>query len=95
MVVSLIDFSSDLPELPVSHILAGLVEDLGHDNRAVLMAPPGAGKTTLVPLALASSAWVDGAVVVLEPRRIGGRGAANRMGALLGPPGGRNIGYTP
>jgi ATP-dependent helicase HrpB len=62
------------------------------NGAAVLVAPPGTGKTTLVPLALASAA--GGRVVVAEPRRLATRAAAARMAALLGEPVGRRVGYA-
>ena len=58
----------------------------------MLVAPPGTGKTTLVPLALAGA--VEGRVVVAEPRRVAARAAARRMSALLGEPPGRSVGHT-
>ncbi|HUG86133.1 MAG TPA: DEAD/DEAH box helicase, partial [Euzebya sp.] len=83
-----------LPELPVRAVLAELVQALGTHGRAVLQAPPGAGKTTLVPLALLRSSWLTGRCVVLEPRRIAARAAATRMAELLGQPVGRTVGWT-
>ncbi|MDX5480115.1 MAG: ATP-dependent helicase HrpB [Hymenobacteraceae bacterium] len=63
-------------------------------NRAVLEAPPGAGKTTLVPLALLEAGWRgDGKILVLEPRRLATRAAAQRMADLLGEPVGQTVGY--
>ncbi|TIN24971.1 MAG: hypothetical protein E5Y31_16725, partial [Mesorhizobium sp.] len=60
-----------LPELPVSAVLPALHEALGHGNSAVLVAPPGAGKTTLVPLALLDTPWLGaGKIILLEPRRL-------------------------
>lgn len=59
---------------------------------AVLVAPPGSGKTTLVPLALAGA--VAGRIVVAQPRRVAARAAATRMADLLGEPVGRSVGYT-
>ena len=62
---------------------------------AVLQAPPGAGKTTLVPLALLEASWrAGGKIIVLEPRRLAaGRAAATRMAQLLGEPVGQTVGY--
>ena len=60
----------------------------------MLVAPPGAGKTTLVPLALLDAPWRgDGRIVMLEPRRLATRAAAARMAVLLGEPVGRTVGY--
>jgi ATP-dependent helicase HrpB len=76
--------------LPVEAVLPGLVAALDRSGRAVLQAPPGAGKTTLVPLALAGA---PGRVIVLEPRRLAARAAAERMAALLGEPVGGRVGF--
>lgn len=81
-------------DLPVRDVLPSLVDQLGHAGTAVLEAPPGAGKTTLVPLALREAAWRTGSIVVLEPRRIAARAAAARMAALLGEPVGRTVGFS-
>jgi len=78
------------PGLPVEAALPALRRALRDGTRAVLEAPPGAGKTTLVPLALAAEPWCEGLVVMLEPRRVAARAAAERLAALLGEaPGGR------
>ncbi|MGW0839991.1 ATP-dependent helicase HrpB [Streptomyces sp. NPDC002787] len=85
-----------LDALPVRAALPGLNEALEGHGTAVLVAPPGTGKTTLVPLALAG--LLDGGpvrrVVVAEPRRIAARAAARRMAWLLGEDVGRSVGYT-
>ncbi len=84
-----------LPELPVSAILADLVTALERGNKAVLVAPPGAGKTTLVPLTLLDAGWREGgAIVLLEPRRLAARAAARRMASLLGEEPGGVVGYA-
>ncbi|MBB6410383.1 ATP-dependent helicase HrpB [Mesorhizobium sangaii] len=84
-----------LPELPVSAVLPALSEALGHGNSAVLVAPPGAGKTTLVPLALLDAPWLGtGKIVLLEPRRLAARAAARRMAELLGEEPGATVGYA-
>ncbi|HEY1935933.1 MAG TPA: ATP-dependent helicase HrpB [Acetobacteraceae bacterium] len=83
-----------LPELPVTEALPALSAALAAGRNAVLVAPPGAGKTTLVPLTLLDAPWRgDGRIVVLEPRRLATRAAATRMAELLGEPVGRTIGY--
>ena len=67
---------------------------LDGDRRAVVSAPPGAGKTTIVPLALLDAAWRgDGRIVVLEPRRLATRAAARRMADLAGQRVGDLVGY--
>ncbi|RWB03606.1 MAG: ATP-dependent helicase HrpB [Mesorhizobium sp.] len=84
-----------LLELPVSAVLPALREALGHGNSAVLVAPPGAGKTTLVPLALLDAPWLGaGKIILLEPRRLAARAAARRMAELLGEEPGATVGYA-
>ncbi|MCA3280838.1 MAG: ATP-dependent helicase HrpB [Roseomonas sp.] len=74
-----------LPELPVTEALPALCAALRAASNAVLIAPPGAGKTTLVPLALMEEAWAkEGRILVLEPRRVAARAAARRMASLIG-----------
>ena len=74
-----------LPELPVSEALPALRAALNAASNAVLIAPPGAGKTTIVPLALMEEAWAaEGRILVLEPRRVAARAAARRMASLIG-----------
>jgi hypothetical protein len=82
-----------MADLPITPTLPDLVRTLDRDGRAVLQAPPGAGKTTGVPLAL-RAAGETGRIVMLEPRRLATRAAAERMAAILGEPVGRTIGYT-
>ncbi|MEU0963967.1 ATP-dependent helicase HrpB [Streptomyces sp. NPDC005917] len=85
-----------LDALPVRQALPGLNDALEGHGTAVLVAPPGTGKTTLVPLALAGLLDERPArrVVVAEPRRIAARAAARRMAWLLGEQVGRSVGYT-
>ena len=75
--------------LPIDAVLPDLIASLGARGMAVLEAPPGAGKTTRVPLALLSSGLVPGRIVMLEPRRLAARAAAERMAETLGEPVGR------
>ena len=83
-----------LPELPVSHVLPAVASALAEQKRAVLSAPPGAGKTTLVPLYLLEQAWRDdGKIILLEPRRLAARAAASRMASLIGEQVGGTVGY--
>ena len=80
-----------LPILPVTEILPQLAQALEAGRSAVLVAPPGAGKTTLVPLALLDAPWLgDGTIMLLEPRRLAARAAARRMAQLLGEEPGAN-----
>ncbi|KXF79532.1 ATP-dependent helicase [Paramesorhizobium deserti] len=83
-----------LPDLPVTRILPALDNALERGSAAVLVAPPGAGKTTLVPLHLLEAGWRgDGMIVLLEPRRLAARAAARRMASLLGEEPGQTVGY--
>ncbi|MGW4467404.1 ATP-dependent helicase HrpB [Micromonospora sp. NPDC004704] len=79
-------------DLPVRHVLPELLAALRGEGAAVLVAPPGTGKTTLVPLALIDE--VEGRIVVAQPRRIAARAAARRMSALLGEQVGGTVGYA-
>lgn len=79
--------------LPIDDALPGLLDAIRRSGRAVLQAPPGAGKTTRVPLALLEAGLVAGRIVMLEPRRLAARAAAERMAATLGEPVGRTVGY--
>ena len=83
------------PDLPVTDVLPDLLAALDAGSNAVLVAPPGAGKTTLVPIALLDAAWRgDGTILLLEPRRLAARAAARRMASLLGEEPGRSVGYA-
>jgi ATP-dependent helicase HrpB len=80
--------------LPVEDSIAALREALAEDGHAVLRAPPGAGKTTVVPLRLLDEPWLAGGrIVMLEPRRLATRAAARRMASLLGEEVGSTAGY--
>jgi ATP-dependent helicase HrpB len=80
-----------LPDLPIRAVLPAVAAALARSGAAVLVAPPGTGKTTLVPLALAEG---TAKVVVAEPRRVAARAAARRMASLLGEQVGDQVGYT-
>jgi ATP-dependent helicase HrpB len=83
-----------LPELPVADAVPALLRTLADGRNAVLIAPPGAGKTTLVPLNLLDASWRgQDTIVMLEPRRLATRAAATRMASLLGEAVGGTIGY--
>lgn len=79
--------------LPVDAVIPDILEALGRAGQAVLQAPPGAGKTTRVPLALLASGIVQGRIVMLEPRRLAARAAALRMAESLGEEVGGRVGY--
>jgi ATP-dependent helicase HrpB len=79
--------------LPIDDALAPLAAALAANNAAVLVAPPGAGKTTRVPLALLDETWAkDRKILVLEPRRLAARAAAARMARTLGEDVGGTVG---
>ena len=83
-----------LPELPVSEAVPALLAALEERRCAVLAAPPGAGKTTLVPLHLLDAPWRgDGRILVLEPRRLAARASARQMARLIGEEAGETVGY--
>ena len=83
-----------LPVLPISEVLPQLQQSLAQHHELVLEAPPGAGKTTLVPLALLSESWLSGQrIIMLEPRRMAARAAARRMASLLNEETGQTVGY--
>jgi ATP-dependent helicase HrpB len=83
----------DYPPLPIDRALPELTAALAARNAAVLVAPPGAGKTTRVPLVLAEAPWAKGGrILVLEPRRLAARAAAERMAHTLGERVGETVG---
>jgi len=82
------------PRLPIDEVLGELSAALAKGTAAVLVAPPGAGKTTRVPLVLAAEPWAqDKKILVLEPRRLAARAAAERMAKTLGEKVGDTVGY--
>lgn len=80
--------------LPIHEVLDQLVAELDTQPNAVLVAPPGAGKTTSVAPALLDRPWCTGEVLLLSPRRLAARAAAERMAALADEPVGRRFGYA-
>ncbi len=82
-----------MTRLPIDDALPDLISALKARGRAVLQAPPGAGKTTRVPLAMLDAGLCDGRIVMLEPRRLAARAAAERMAETLGERAGQTVGY--
>ena len=87
-------YPDDIIDLPICEVLDQLKLRMGEGNEVVLQAPPGAGKTTVVPLALLDQNWLGGRkILVLEPRRMAAQAAAARMSQLLGEALGQTVGY--
>ena len=80
--------------LPIVDALPELTAALRTASNAVLIAPPGAGKTTGVPLALLDEPWMTGRILMLEPRRVAARAAAERMASVVGESVGATVGYS-
>ncbi len=84
----------DIAALPISKVLGEIRDTLSTRSAAVLVAPPGAGKTSIVPLALLDSDWLAGRkILMLEPRRLAAMGASARMSSLLGQAPGETVGH--
>jgi ATP-dependent helicase HrpB len=83
-----------MPKFPVEAVLDQVLEVLGDCSNLVLIAPPGAGKTTIVPPALLSQHYCSGKILLLSPRRIAARMAAERMAELAGETVGQTYGYA-
>ncbi len=82
------------PALPIHAVLPDLLAALRAGSNAVLVAPPGAGKTTAVAPALLDQPWCDGQVLLLSPRRLAARAAAERIAEMLGEQPGGTVGYA-
>ncbi len=82
-----------MTRLPIEDVLEELRAAIAARGMAVLQAPPGAGKTTMVPLDLLASGLIPGRIVLLEPRRLAARAAAERMAETLGEAVGATVGY--
>ncbi|MCB2073105.1 MAG: ATP-dependent helicase HrpB [Novosphingobium sp.] len=82
-----------MSDLPIHAVLPGLLSALREGAGAALIAPPGAGKTTAVAPALIGEEWCCGTVILLSPRRVAARAAAERMAEMLGEKPGETIGY--
>ncbi len=83
-----------MAELPVEAVLPELLQALATTNNAVLIAPPGAGKTTMVAPALLAETWCAGQILLLSPRRLAARMAAERIAELMGEAVGKTVGYA-
>ena len=83
-----------MAELPIHAVLPDLIAALAANPNAVLVAPPGAGKTTSVAPALLDQPWCTGQILLLSPRRLAARAAAERMAELAGESVGQTIGYA-
>ena len=83
-----------MTDLPIQAVLPELLAALRAGSSAVLVAPPGAGKTTAVAPALLGEAWCSGEILLLSPRRLAARAAAERMAQLSGEPVGKTFGYA-
>lgn len=83
-----------MTDLPIHDVLPCLLATLAKRSGAVLVAPPGAGKTTAVAPALLDQPWCTGRVLLLSPRRVAARAAAERIAELAGEPVGGRIGYA-
>lgn len=80
-------------DLPIHAVLPELLAALAARNSAVLIAPPGAGKTTAVAPALLNQPWCSGTIIITSPRRVAARAAAERMAQMLGEEVGDRVGY--
>lgn len=83
-----------MADLPIQTVLPDLLATLARHSNAVLIAPPGAGKTTLVAPALLREGWCSGQILLLSPRRLAARMAAERISELMGEKVGRLVGYA-
>ncbi|WP_369025518.1 ATP-dependent helicase HrpB [Qipengyuania sp. RANM35] len=82
-----------MTSLPIDSVLPDLLAALRRTSGAVLIAPPGAGKTTAVAPALIKEEWCKGTVILTSPRRVAARAAADRMAEMLGEKPGETVGY--
>jgi ATP-dependent helicase HrpB len=81
-------------KLPIYEVLDELKDALSQNNKAILQAPPGAGKSTMVPISLLGESWLeDKMIIMLEPRRVAARMVASQMAKLLGEKLGERVGY--
>ncbi|MCG8316682.1 MAG: ATP-dependent helicase HrpB [Pseudomonadales bacterium] len=85
---------SSIQALPIESVIPNILDTITHHHTAIIQAPPGAGKTTLVPLALLSAKRYPKKILLIQPRRLAVYGAAQRMAKLLNEHVGATIGYT-
>lgn len=84
----------EFSQFPISDVLGDIETALSSANNVVIAAPPGAGKTTIVPVQLLKSSWMNnGKIILIEPRRLAARAAARRMSQMLGEELGQTVGY--
>jgi ATP-dependent helicase HrpB len=83
-----------MSDLPIHAVLPDLIAALRTGSNAVLVAPPGAGKTTAVAPALLDEPWCTGQVLLLSPRRLAARAAAERIAEMMGEQPGGTVGYA-
>ncbi|GGF48297.1 ATP-dependent helicase HrpB [Echinicola rosea] len=89
-----VPFDPSTTNLPVVEIIPQVKQQLAHNNTLILHAPPGAGKSTLIPLVLKDEPWLQcKKILMLEPRRLAAKSIATRMASLLKEPVGLNVGY--
>ena len=79
--------------LPIHDVITQVQEAITFGKRAVIVAPPGAGKTTIVPLKLLDNPNINGQIIILEPRRLAARAAASQMAAILNERIGETVGF--
>ena len=92
--LAITNYQSQLSSLPIEPVIPEIRAALARTTRLVIVAPPGAGKTTRVPIALLEQTWLDGRrIIMLEPRRLAARAAARRMSSLLQGKVGGVVGY--
>jgi ATP-dependent helicase HrpB len=83
-----------MQDLPIYEVLPRIKQTLSEKNTLILEAPPGAGKSTVVPISLLDEPWLDNKIIImLEPRRVAARMVASQMARLLGEKVGQRVGY--
>lgn len=89
-----IDQGIEIVDLPIHNVLDQLKNNLNTNNRVILEAPPGAGKSTVVPISLLDQSWLeDKIIIMLEPRRVAARMVASQMAKSLNETVGKTVGY--